>query len=100
MMSPDKNVMAQKCRKYQKLKDGLYHIDGNTFPVLTGTREQVFNGHAYRTSGLLIKSDLVVGGRRNDKIVSANKCIASKIYNRLHKPQNPVVSSEDETTKK
>jgi MSV199 domain len=93
MMSPDKNVMAQKCRKYQKLKDGLYHIDGNTYPVLTGTREQVFNGHAYRTSGLLIKSDLVVGGRRNDKIVSANKCIASKIHNRLHKPQNPVVST-------
>jgi hypothetical protein len=71
----------------------LYHIDGNTYPVLTGTREQVFNGHAYRTSGLLIKSDLVVGGRRNDKIVSANKCIASKIHNRLHKLQNPVVST-------
>jgi hypothetical protein len=61
--------MAQKCRKYQKLKDGLYHIDGTTYPILTGTREQVFNGNAYRTSGSLIKSDLVVGGRSNNKIV-------------------------------
>jgi MSV199 domain len=87
MMSPDKNEMAKKCRKYQKLKDGLYHIDGTTYPILTGTREQVFNGNAYRTSGLLIKSDLVVGGRSNDKIVSANKCIASKIYNRLNQPK-------------
>ena len=54
--------MAQKCRKYQKLKDNLHHIDGNTYPVLTGTREQVYNGHAYRTTGSLIKTDLTIGG--------------------------------------
>ena len=84
MMSPDKNEMVKKCRKYQKLKDNLYHIDGKTFSILTGTREQVFNGNAYRTSGLLIKSDLTIGGKRNNKIVSLNKCIASKIHNRLN----------------
>ena len=87
MMSPDKNEQANKCRKYQKLKDSLYHIDGNTFQVLTGTREQVFNGHAYRTTGSLIKSDLTIGGKGNNKIVSLNKCIASKIHNRLNQPK-------------
>lgn len=68
-MSPDKNEIAQKCRKFQKLKDNLYHIDGNTYQVLTGTREQVFNGHAYRTTGLLIKNDLAISGKGNNKIV-------------------------------
>lgn len=68
-MSPDKNEIAQKCRKFQKLKDNLYHIDGNTYQVLTGTREQVFNGHAYRTTSLLIKNDLTIGGKGNNKIV-------------------------------
>lgn len=83
-MSPDKNKIGKKCRKYQKLKDNLYHIDGKTYSVLTGTREQVFNGHAYRTTGMLIKSDLTVGGKGSNKIVSLNKCIATKIHNRLN----------------
>lgn len=58
----DKKEMTPKCRKFQKLKDNLYHIDGKTYPTLTGTREQVFNGHAYKTTGSLIKSDLTIGG--------------------------------------
>ena len=103
MMSPDKNEMAKKCRKFQKLKDNFYHIDGKTFSILTGTREQVFNGHAYRTTGSLIKSDLTIGGNGNNKIVSVNKCIASKIHNRLNQPKNNEltnsVQSFEETVK-
>ena len=73
-------------RKFQRLKtDNLFHIDGKTYNILTGTREQVFNGEAYRTQGLLIKSDLAIGGKQKNKIVSINKLISSSIDNRLNK---------------
>ena len=82
---PPDNALSQKTRRYEKLKDNLYHIDGKTYKALNGTREEVYNGFAYRTGGLLIKSDLTIGGNKNNKIVSINKHIASKIDNRLNK---------------
>ena len=90
LSSPPENVISQKVRKYEKLKDKLYHIDGKTYKILTGTREEVYNSIAYRTTGLLIKSDLIIGGKNNNKIVSINKHIASKIDNRLNKNKEDV----------
>ena len=90
LSSPPDNAISQKTRKYEKLKDKLYHIDGKTYKILTGTREEVYNSIAYRTTGLLIKSDLIIGGKNNNKIVSINKHIASKIDNRLNKNKEDV----------
>ena len=86
LSAPSENIISQKVRKYEKLKDKLYHIDGKTYKILTGTREEVYNSIAYRTTGLLIKSDLIIGGKNNNKIVSINKHFASKIHNRLSQP--------------
>ena len=85
LSAPTDNVLSQKTRRYEKLIDNLYHIDGKTFKTLTGTREEVYNGFAYRTGGLLIKSDLTIGGPKMNKIVSVSKRIASQIENRLNK---------------
>jgi hypothetical protein len=84
LSSPPNNVLSQKTRQFQKLRDNLYHIDGKTYKTLTGTREEVYNGIAYRTGGLLIKSDLTIGGPKMNKVVSINKHISSKIHNRLN----------------
>ena len=51
LSAPTDNVLSQKTRRYEKLKDNLYHIDGKTFKTLTGTREEVHNGFAYKTGG-------------------------------------------------
>jgi hypothetical protein len=84
LSSPPNNVLSQKTRQFQKLRDNLYHIDGKTYKTLTGTREEVYNGIAYRTGGLLIRSDLTIGGPKMNKVVSINKHISSKIHNRLN----------------
>ena len=92
LSSPPDNKLSQKTRKFVKLKDNLYHIDGKTYKTLTGSREEVYNGIVYRTSGLLIKSDLTIGGPKMNKVVSINKHIASKIHNRLN--QNKHINVE------
>jgi hypothetical protein len=38
--------------------DGQYHLDGKKFKDLFGSRQQVWNGNAYKTSGCLKKNDL------------------------------------------
>jgi hypothetical protein len=84
LMTPSTNELSKRTRKFQKLSDKLYHIDGKTYAILSGTREQVYNGVAYKTTGDLIKSDLTIGGVSKNKIVSVNKHISSKIDNRLN----------------
>ena len=68
---------------YSKNADGKYHIKGNTFELLIGTRAQVWHKTAYKTSGGLRKMDLV----QNDKgrIVSKSKYLTAKKENRLLK---------------
>ena len=93
LSAPSDNILSQKTRRYEKLKDNLYHIDGKTFKSLNGTREEVYNGFAYRTGGCLIKSDLTIGGPKMNKIVSVSKRIASQIENRLNKKKDVVMIS-------
>ena len=62
-------------------KDGKYHIHGKIYEKLTGTREEVFNEIAYRTSGELNKDDLIVN--KSGKIVSKKKVIYETNKNRF-----------------
>jgi regulator of replication initiation timing len=62
-------------------KDGLYHINNNTYKKNHGTREEVWNGIAYRSEGGLFKEDFILN--KENKIVSKKKFISSKEENRL-----------------
>ena len=59
-------------------EDGMYHMNGKKFPELFGSRAQVWNGTAYKTSGGLTKSDLIMNkwGRivSEKKYKTAKKC--------------------------
>ena len=62
---------------------GTYTIDGHTYNELFGSREQVMNGTAYKTSGELTKEDLVMN--RWGRIVSAEKHKTATKEKRLEK---------------
>jgi hypothetical protein len=74
----------ERVRKFEKEKDGRYCVDKIFYNKLTGTRQEVWNGTVYRTSGLLTKKDFVVGN--NGRIVSKIKHDESTLHNRLPKP--------------
>ena len=62
-----------KTRNHTKNKDGLYHIDGNEYEILRGTREEVWNGKSYQTTGGVPKSGLIIN--KAGKIVSKAKSV-------------------------
>uniref|UniRef100_A0A6C0I1E7 Uncharacterized protein n=1 Tax=viral metagenome TaxID=1070528 RepID=A0A6C0I1E7_9ZZZZ len=64
-------------------EDGLYHINGKTYPELFGSREQVRNGTAYKTEGNLVKKDLFTN--KWGRIVSLKKHRTAKKEMRLRK---------------
>jgi hypothetical protein len=70
-------------RKQHKAADGKYHIGDKVFQVLVGTRAQVYHGTAYKTSGGLLKKDLVQNKR--GRIVSKKKLETAKRERRLEK---------------
>ena len=59
--------------------DGKYHIEGNEFEKIRGTREEVWSGTAYQTTGELKKKDLEIN--KHGKIVSKIKLITSTLTN-------------------
>jgi hypothetical protein len=62
--------------KYSKTSQGEYIIKGQTYKQLAGSRAQVNNKTAYKTSGGLKKEDLVyINGRvkSKSKHISASK---------------------------
>lgn len=63
--------------------DGYYHINGNKYKELFGSRIQVWNGNAYKTEGNLVKSDLMKNKR--NRIVSKKKYFTAKKEKRLEK---------------
>jgi hypothetical protein len=69
--------------KLIKNKDGVYNIYGKIYQQLNGTREEVYNGISYRTSGGLLKDDLLIN--KVGKFVSKKKCIQETINNRFEK---------------
>ena len=70
-----------RSKRRDKSDDGFFHIDGCTYELLEGTRNDVWNGRAYKTAGGLIKQNLLVN--KDGKIVSKSKVIESVINNKL-----------------
>jgi hypothetical protein len=71
------NVVA----RIYKQPDGLYYIDGIYYEILYGTRQEVWDGVAYKTSGGLIKAKLCIGA--NGFVVSKLKRETASKENRL-----------------
>ena len=63
--------------------DGKYHLDGKSFSLLFGSRQQVWNETAYKTPGGLLRSELLMN--KWGRIVSKNKHTSSKKEMRLKK---------------
>ncbi len=63
--------------------NGKYVISGKSYPELFGSRAQVHNGTAYKTTGGLTKGDLVMN--KWGRIVSAAKHKTAKKEKRLQK---------------
>jgi hypothetical protein len=63
--------------------EGMYVIDGVSYPELFGSRTQVMNGNAYKTAGLLTKKDLFKNKR--GYIVSLKKHKSASKEKRLEK---------------
>jgi len=63
--------------------DGIYYIKNKKYKELFGSREQVMNGTAYKTTGGLTTDDLVMN--KNGRIVSAEKHKTAKKEMRLVK---------------
>jgi hypothetical protein len=70
-----------KTRNHTKSKDGLYHIDGNEYEILRGTREEVWNGKSYQTTGGVPKSGLIIN--KAGKIVSKAKSVEGHKNNKF-----------------
>jgi len=68
-------------KRRDRHEDGFFHIDGIHYPILEGTRNEVWEGKAYQTAGGLIKTDFVI--TRHGKIVSKSKSIDGIINNKL-----------------
>jgi|TARA_B110000483_G_C17859342_1_gene413536 hypothetical protein len=58
-------------KRVGKNDDGMYHIKGDKFPVLVGSRAQVMHKTAYKTTGGLTKKNLKKN--KHGKIVSRAK---------------------------
>jgi hypothetical protein len=72
--------MVKRIRKHE---DGKYHVKGQVFDVLEGSRAQVWHGNAYKTAGGLTKKDLVKN--KHGRIVSKAKHVTAKKEKRLEK---------------
>ena len=68
-------------KKNMKNKQGVYCIDGLTYLKNEGTRQEVWDGVAYQTTGLIRKHDLILN--KNGKLVSKKKCILAALQNHL-----------------
>ena len=64
-------------------ENGMYEINGKSYPELFGSRTQVMNGNAYKTSGELTKDDLMMN--KHGRIVSKRKHKTAKKERRLEK---------------
>ena len=70
-------------RPVRNPETGKYNVSGKSFPELFGSRQQVWNGTAYKTSGGLTKKQLIMN--KWGRIVSADKYKTAKKEKRLEK---------------
>lgn len=64
-------------------EDGMYHIRGKNYKQVRGSRAQVHNKTAYKTTGGLTRKDLLMN--KWGRIVSADKHKTAKKEKRLEK---------------
>jgi hypothetical protein len=76
------NTFTNSMKRISKSSDGFYHIGDCKYKKCFGTRQEVWNGHAYKTTGELFKSDLMIN--KEGKIISKKKFIQEKEFNRFH----------------
>ena len=69
-------------KRVQK-KNGVYNVNGKSYPSLIGSRAQVWHTTAYKTAGGLTKKNLIMN--KNGRIVSALKHKTAKKEKRLQK---------------
>ena len=70
-------------KRQHKHSDGMYHINGKKYPVLVGSRAQVWHHSAYKTPGGLTRKALLKNKHGN--IVSLKKHKTEKRLKRLAK---------------
>ena len=68
-------------KRQDRAADGFFHRDGQLYELLEGTRIDVWQGKAYKTSGGLIKKDLLLN--KDGKIISKCKYIDAIRNNNL-----------------
>jgi len=68
-------------KKIMKNKDGMYDIGEKQYELLEGTRQEVWDGKAYKTSGGLLKHNLIINKLGN--IVSKRKSMSETVNKRL-----------------
>ena len=56
--------------KHMKESDGFYHIKGAKYPILEGSRAQVWHKTAYKTPGGLTRNHLLMN--KHGRVVSKN----------------------------
>lgn len=66
-----------------KESDGFYHIKGAKFPILEGSRAQVWHKTAYKTPGGLTRNHLLMN--KHGRVVSKKKHTVAKREKRLEK---------------
>jgi hypothetical protein len=70
-------------KRPSRAADGKYHLEGKSFKILIGSRQQVWNGTAYKTEGGLHRSHLMMN--KWGRIVSKKKHATAKKEMRLKK---------------
>jgi len=69
------------CNQLQKNKDGKYFNNDIVYDTLMGSREDVWNCKAYKTSGGLTKDDFIINSK--GKIVSKKKSTIETVNDRF-----------------
>jgi predicted nuclease with TOPRIM domain len=74
------NVLSS-LKKITKNKDGMYDVGGKQYEILYGTRQEVWNEKAYKTSGGLLKNNIIIN--KEGLFVSKRKSILETKTKRL-----------------
>lgn len=73
--------IAHLSKRIDKNADGKYYVDNRAYDKLIGTREEVWDGTAYKTAGGLLKHEFTFN--KSGKLVSIKKSIHETAINRL-----------------
>lgn len=63
--------VRKRIKQFQKQKDNFYYINDKKYEKLIGTRQEVWDSIAYKTSGELTKQDFLIN--KNGEVVSKTK---------------------------